>query len=427
MTEFFNFLTTQTIEPGFVVMLMIFGFFIAIFHSVLILGMLEVNIKPGWIFFILNPAIIGITYLTHRPYTLLAFLLLFVSVFIIGFYTIITLSIEGIKKEAKETQKFNKKYNIAPTPWWKKLLQFVFFIAFTVLFFSTGPYAFVLIFVFIIIDRFFLPNAKGQFLKLQATLPTSRIRSVAMGLAEVEGTLKMIEPIISPIKKKECIGFVYHIDKVHKNSDGDKSYSNVFTKTKIKPFIIKDDTGEMKVIPDKLEFVWIPEEDRYERSGKRYTQYLLKEGDEVLMMGKASLENNKPVLTYESIKDIFAISPTAKVLHYNIYKPLINAFVLFTALFAFISALVLISPVSIQNDQIVIEKPIFKNYWKDIHRLSDLSNIFERKDELNHSSEDETIQIDANSGSNNVHDQLEKHQPTNHKNESNEGVMDRAK
>jgi len=171
----------------------------------------------------------------------------------------------------------------------------------------------------------------------------------------------------------------YHIDKVSKNSDGDKSYSNVFTKTKVKPFIIKDKTGEMKVIPDKLDFIWIAEEDRYERSGKRYTQYLLKEGDEVLMMGKAGLENNTPVLMHESIKNVFAISPTAKVLHYNIYKPLLNSFVTFSALFAFISALILVSPVSIKNDLIVIEKPIFINYWKDIHQFSDLIKIFEQQ------------------------------------------------
>ena len=134
----------------------------------------------------------------------------------------------------------------------------------------------------------------------------------------------------------------------------------------------------MKVIPDKLEFVWIAEEDRYERNGKRYTQYLLKEGDEVLMIGKASLENNKPVFTHESIKDIFAICPAAKVLHYNIFKPLLDSFVVFTAIFAFISALILISPVYIKYNTIVIEKPIFKNYWKDITSIDDLIHIFDQ-------------------------------------------------
>jgi len=359
-------------------MLMLFGAGIAIFHSALILAVLEVNIKPGWIFFALNPALIGITFLVNRQYTFLIFVLLFVSVFIIGFYTMIKLSIKGYKKDAIETRKFNKRYDIAPTPLWKKILRTL--IGFTViaLLFSSGIYAFVIIFAYIIIEKL-LPSSTNQFLKLQATLPTSRIRSVAMGLVEVEGTLKMIEPVIAPIKKKECIGFVYHIDKVSKNSDGDKSYSNVFTKTKVKPFIIKDKTGEMKVIPDKLDFIWIAEEDRYERSGKRYTQYLLKEGDEVLMMGKAGLENNTPVLMHESIKNVFAISPTAKVLHYNIYKPLLNSFVTFSALFAFISALILVSPVSIKNDLIVIEKPIFINYWKDIHQFSDLIKIFEQQ------------------------------------------------
>jgi hypothetical protein len=408
VAEFFNFLTNMEINSAIVIMLMLFGAGIAIFHSVLILAVLEVNIKPSWIFFILNPALIGITFLINSKYTFLVFALLFVSVFIIGFYTMIKLSIKGYKEDAEATRKFNKRYDIAPTPRWKKILRTLVGFAVIALLFSSGVYAFVIIFAYVILEGL-LPSSKGQFLKLQATLPTSRIRSVAMGLAEVEGTLKMIEPVIAPIKDKECIGFVYHIDKVSKNSDGDKSYSNVFTKTKVKPFIIKDETGEMKVIPDKLEFVWIAEEDRYERSGKRYTQYLLKEGDEVLMMGKASLENNKPVLTYESIKDIFAISPLAKVLHYNIYKPLLNSFVLFSALFAFISALILVSPVSIKNNQLVIEKPIFIDHWKDIHRVSYLWKIFHQQgDPVSSGNEtEEIIEIDPYYENNNVHDQLE--------------------
>jgi len=407
-------------------MLMLFGAAIAIFHSVLILDALEVNIKPGWIFFILNPALIGITFLINSKYTLVVFLLLFVSVFIIGFYTMITHSIKGIKKDAEDTRKFNKRYNIAPTPLWKKVLRILIGFAVIAFLFSSGIYAFVIIFAFIIIQKL-LPNPTGQFLKLQATLPTSRIRSVAMGLAEVEGKLKMIEPMISPIKDKECIGFVYDIDKVSTNSDGDKSYSNIFTEQKVNPFIIKDETGVMKVIPDKLEFVWIAVEDRYERSGKRYTQYLLKEGDEVLIMGKASLENNKPVLTHESIKDIFAISPLAKVLHYNIYKPLLSSFVTFSALFAFISALILVTPVSIKDDQIVIEKPIFMNYWKDIHRISDLWKIFNQQgdpissDDADNGVTEETVEIDAYSDSNNVHDQLENN------NLINDGIIEGAK
>ncbi len=377
MAEFLDFITSLSIEPALVVMLMLFGLGIAIFHSLLLFGVLEVNLRPGWIFFVLDPAIIGTTFLLNSKYTFLVFLMLFASVFIFGLYAIIKLSIKTARKDAESTRKFNKKYNIAPTPLWKKILRTIFGFGVIALLFSSGAYAFILIFAYIIIEKL-LPSSKNQFLKIQATLPTSRIRSVAMGLAEVEGTLRMIEPVVSPIKSKECIGFVYNIDEVHKDKDGKKSYSNVFSKTKIKPFIIKDDTGEINVIPDKLEFVWIAEEDRYERSGKRYTQYLLKEGDDVLIVGKVALKNNTPILAYENIKNVFAITPTAKILHYNIYKPLLNSFVTFTALFAFISALILITPVYIKNDTITIEKPIFKNYWKDIKHIGDLIHVFDQ-------------------------------------------------
>ena len=53
--------------------------------------------------------------------------------------------------------------------------------------------------VFLIL-KLLLPNASKRFLKLQASLPTSKIRSIAKGLAEVEGKLLMKTPLFSPIK-----------------------------------------------------------------------------------------------------------------------------------------------------------------------------------------------------------------------------------
>ena len=73
--------------------------------------------------------------------------------------------------------------------------------------------------VFLIL-KLLLPNAYKRFLKLQASLPTSKIRSIAKGLAEVQGKLLMKKPLFSPINMTSCIGYYYVIEKIDENKKG---------------------------------------------------------------------------------------------------------------------------------------------------------------------------------------------------------------
>jgi len=57
-----------------------------------------------------------------------------------------------------------------------------------------------------------------RFLKTQASL-----RSVAMGLAELQGKCHQIKPSISPIGSKNCIGFRYTIEDESTNKEGKTS------------------------------------------------------------------------------------------------------------------------------------------------------------------------------------------------------------
>jgi hypothetical protein len=192
------------------------------------------------------------------------------------------------------------------------------------------------------------PGNKGRFLNLQRTLPTSKIRSVTMGLAEIEGKLMMIEPVITPIKKKECIGYHYKIE----------------------------------VNPQNIKLPLVEKDEQYSNSGKRYTQYVLYPNDKMLLIGKAGLkENNQPVFEYESIKKVFAISPSNKVLKYNLYKPLLNSFILFTCFFGLMTALILITPVEIKDNRLIIGNPGLENPFKDINSLDDFHNSFENQEE----------------------------------------------
>lgn len=94
----------------------------------------------------------------------------------------------------------------------------------------------------------------------------------------------------------------------------------------------------------------------------------------MLLIGKASLkDNNQPVFEYENIKKVFAISPSHKITYYNTYRPLLNSFVGFTCIFAFIAAVILITPMRIEREQIIVEYPVFQNPFGDL-KSEDISS-----------------------------------------------------
>jgi hypothetical protein len=235
------------------------------------------------------------------------------------------------------------------------LLVFISFIFF-------GLYAVPLLFLIIPYFRWIIPSNESRFFKLQNSLPTSKIRSLAMGLAEIEGKLEMIKPIISPIGKKECIGFQHKIANINHDEEGKERFNTIFTEIVCNPFYIVDDTGKIEVNPEKLEFVWVKEDQQYRMDDEMHTEYLLNPNDKMLLIGKAGLKgNNQPVFEYENIKKVFAISPSVSITNYNTYKPLLNSFIGFSCVFAFIAAIILITPMKIADNKIIIEKPKFEN------------------------------------------------------------------
>ncbi len=363
----------QEIETPMVVFFMLFATGIAIFHTVIFAKLLDLKFRK-WLFFVLNPALIGLSALVNKKLALVVFFLLVISVFLFAIIGGIRSGIVSARENRAKRTKFNAKYNIKPTPLWKKIVGGILALSFFYLFASIGPYALLLLFLIIPLVNLFLPGNKNKYLRYQRTLPTSKIRSVAMGLAEIEGELRMIEPVIAPIKKKECIGYEYRIEDITTDKDGKESYRTVFNETVCNPFFIEDETGSMEVNPEKIEFVWVEKDEQYRRGGKRYSQHLLKPGEQMLLIGKASLkENNQPVFEYENIKKVFAISPSHKITYYNTYRPLLNSFVGFTCIFAFIAAVILITPMRIEGEQIIVEYPVFQNPFGDL-KSEDISS-----------------------------------------------------
>ena len=361
MNEFLDFFKNQQQDISLVIFLMFFSCAVAIFHTLIVGSLLNIKLRPKWIFFALNPAIIGLASLFGFGFGLLAFIVLFASVFILGIAGGIYSSIKGNDEE----KEFLRQYPKAKEPLWKKILGYALFFVGGALFLASGPYALIIIIAGAFIIGM-MPSSKNRFKKYQATLPTSKIRSMAMGLVEVQGRLIAKTIMTAPIENTQCIGYKYVVERISTDKEGRDSYTEILSETRCNEFLIEDETGSVPVNPDKLELIWLELDSRYTNSSKRYTQYLLKENDEVLIIGKASIrENNEMVIEHENVKDVFAIAPKTAVNTYNETRPLVNSFVLFSCVLAFFTAIVLISPVTIKGDRVVITMNATMFNWDD--------------------------------------------------------------
>ncbi|MBU2103169.1 MAG: GIDE domain-containing protein [Candidatus Omnitrophota bacterium] len=77
-------------------------------------------------------------------------------------------------------------------------------------------------------------------------IPTSKVRSLALGLAEVSGIIVPIKSTISPILKKECV--FYHTKVEEYRRSGKSGHWATIKELKIFfPFHIEDETGKVLV------------------------------------------------------------------------------------------------------------------------------------------------------------------------------------
>ena len=117
MNEFIAFFFKQDVDVALLLFLMVFSCGIAFFHTLIVNFLFDIKVRPGWLFFVLDPIIVGLSFLYRPGYALLGMVCLFASVFPLALVGMIRSAIIRAKKKAqlernlKRNIKLRKKAN----------------------------------------------------------------------------------------------------------------------------------------------------------------------------------------------------------------------------------------------------------------------------------------------------------------------------
>lgn len=115
-------------------------------------------------------------------------------------------------------------------------------------------------------------------------IPTSPIRSVAMGLAEVAGFARQKFPLTSPQWGVDCVYFRYTIEELHRSSKGGSHWRVIEQGASAQPFYVEDQTGTLLVNPAGADPA-MPYDHRSVEGRFRRTEWFIKPGDPVYVLG----------------------------------------------------------------------------------------------------------------------------------------------
>jgi hypothetical protein len=93
----------------------------------------------------------------------------------------------------------------------------------------------------------FIVGLRKLFLKrMIENIPTSKARSVAMGLVEVYGEVVAIKTLKSPFSGKDCVYCKYQIEEM-RNTGKSSHWATIRKEENSTPFRLRDETGEILV------------------------------------------------------------------------------------------------------------------------------------------------------------------------------------
>lgn len=120
-------------------------------------------------------------------------------------------------------------------------------------------------------------------------VPASRIRSVAMGLAELSGAVRQKTAVTAPITGTPCCYFRYTIEKL--TGGKNRHWEVVERGASNEPFLLEDPTGRILVDPAGADTVLRTAHREVRRDGglfgaqRRYTEWRLVAGQRIYVLG----------------------------------------------------------------------------------------------------------------------------------------------
>lgn len=275
-----------------------------------------------------------------------------IAVVSMGVFFVLNLGVMFWPGVVKERQKGTSVLTIV-----MKLLLVVLFLSIPLL---GGPG--ILLFFIIFLVSMMMPDSQSRFMKYQDTLPTSKVRSLAMGLVELEGKLVAQERVEAPLTRRRCIGYFYTEHRQTRDSDGKKSYRLVRQEQRCCDFFFEDTTGKVLVSGDDLD-LHLLDINKEEFSGdRRYREYVLEGRGDYLLIGQATHRGNKTVIVRDKLRRVFGIAPLENLVRRSKLSVVLRSGGLYAVVTGLMIALVLTLPVQSWGQRLWIDYAAWAPY-----------------------------------------------------------------
>ena len=195
---------------------------------------------------------------------------------------------------------------------------------------------FPLIFLFFAVILLFIGYRAFFKKRLIENVPTSKCQGVTIGLNELKGTSEARPPLKSYLSERDVVYYSYKIEEQYKKTvrkDGKKrtkkKWRTIASETRYKPFMLHDDTGNIRVNPRGAEFhgdkvvskTCRRSDPMYYGKGprrrvrrstgkRRFREDIIAHGEKTYVMGSAQIRDDiaKPEIGDDEFADLFLIS-----------------------------------------------------------------------------------------------------------------------
>lgn len=199
-----------------------------------------------------------------------------------------------------------------------------------------------------------IPGDERRFFKYQQNLPTSKIRSLAMGIVELQGRARAVKTLTAPLSGRRCIGYRHTIHEEERDDDGDKRYRLIHKEERCLPFVLEDDTGEVQVDAKGLGLYVLPVFKEQQSGDRVAREYVLEHGAEYLLVGKAVRRGSGVGIVRDNIRRVFGIAPVGHLKRRVKLNAQLAVWYGYTAAIAIVAALILVLPLEVVHGKLLI-------------------------------------------------------------------------